>query len=148
VPQSPEGWLITAAKRNLLTVERRRQLAEDPTLTILRPNEKTQASVPQEFPDDRLRLMFVCAHPAIDASIRSALMLQTVLGLDAARVARGFLLAPKTLIKRLVAKLLPPDAEALRLLAPIELCQARKPVQTALGGEIVALDEQDPTCWH
>jgi RNA polymerase sigma-70 factor, ECF subfamily len=209
VPQSPEGWLMTAAKRNLLKVERRRRLAEDPSLTVLHPNEQTPATLPQELPDDRLRLMLVCAHPAIDASVRCALMLQTVLGLDAARIARGFLVAPETLSKRLVrakakiraarirfeepeaadlpmrisavleaiyaaytldwdsedklcgeslaeeawfladlvAKLLPADAEALGLLALIELCQARRPAQTGPGGEIVALEEQDPLRW-
>ena len=46
--------------------------------------------------------MFVCAHPAIDPAARSALMLQTVLGLDAARIASAFLVAPATLSQRLV----------------------------------------------
>ena len=43
----------------------------------------------EEFPDERLKLLFVCAHPAIDPDVHTALMLQTVLGLDAARVARA-----------------------------------------------------------
>ena len=46
--------------------------------------------------------MFVCAHPAIDPAARAALMLQTVLGLDAARIASAFLVAPATLSQRLV----------------------------------------------
>ncbi len=102
VPASPEGWLMTAARRNLLQSARRRQLAEDPTLTVLFPTEDSAAPPDPELPDDRLRLMFVCAHPAIDPSIHAALMLQTVLGLDAARVARAFVVSPEAMTKRLV----------------------------------------------
>ncbi|HVZ42062.1 MAG TPA: DUF6596 domain-containing protein, partial [Candidatus Kapabacteria bacterium] len=53
------------------------------------------------FPDERLGLLFVCAHPAIAASARTPLMLQTVLGLDAARIASAFLLKPATMGQRL-----------------------------------------------
>src|SRR6202034_926652 len=58
--------------------------------------------LPTECPDDRLKLLFVCAHPAIDSSMHTPLMLQTVLGLDAARIARAFLVSPKTMGQRLV----------------------------------------------
>ncbi len=54
-----------------------------------------------QFPDERLKLLFVCAHPAIDPSMHTPLMLQTVLGLDAARIAQAFLIAPKTMGQRL-----------------------------------------------
>jgi RNA polymerase sigma-70 factor (ECF subfamily) len=54
------------------------------------------------FPDDRLALLFVCAHPAIDDAIRTPLMLQTVLGLDAAQIASAFLVAPAAMSQRLV----------------------------------------------
>jgi RNA polymerase sigma-70 factor, ECF subfamily len=50
-----------------------------------------------ELPDERLKLLSVCAHPAIDAAMQTPLMLQTVLGLDAARIAQAFLIAPKTM---------------------------------------------------
>lgn len=60
------------------------------------------ASSPIGFPDERLRLLFVCAHPAIDAAVRTPLMLQTVLGLDAARIAAAFLVSPATMGQRLV----------------------------------------------
>ena len=53
------------------------------------------------FPDERLKLLFVCAHPAIDPAMHTPLMLQTVLGLDAARIADAFLIAPKTMGQRL-----------------------------------------------
>jgi RNA polymerase sigma-70 factor (ECF subfamily) len=60
------------------------------------------ATTDAAFPDERLKLMFVCAHPAIDVAVRTPLMLQTVLGLDAARIASAFLVAPATMGQRLV----------------------------------------------
>lgn len=102
VPASPEGWLLTAARRNLLKAARHRRVTEDPAVTALLPDEHTPAAERPAIPDARLRLMFVCAHPAIDGSVRSALMLQTVLGLDAARIARACLVAPEAMTKRLV----------------------------------------------
>jgi RNA polymerase sigma-70 factor (ECF subfamily) len=59
------------------------------------------ASSPTGFPDDRLKLLFVCAHPAIDSTARTPLMLQVVLGLDAARIADAFLVRPTTMGQRL-----------------------------------------------
>ena len=102
VPDSPEGWLMTAAKRNLLKAARRRRHTEDPALTVLFAGDEDAAPPAVAVPDDRLRLMFVCAHPAIDATVRSALMLQTVLGLDAARIAQAFLTSSEAMTKRLV----------------------------------------------
>lgn len=102
VPASPEGWLMTAAKRHLLKRARRLRRDEDPTLTVLFPTAHDEAPVPVAVPDDRLRLMFVCAHPAIDPAVRSALMLQTVLGLDAARIAEAYLVSGEAMTKRLV----------------------------------------------
>ena len=102
VPASPDAWLLTAARRRLLMAARRQRLADDPTLTVLWPNEHEAAPDAPALPDTRLRLLFVCAHPAIDAGVHSALMLQTVLGLDAARIASAFLVKPETMTKRLV----------------------------------------------
>src|SRR5258708_12023471 len=53
-------------------------------------------------PDDRLPLMFACAHPAIDPGIRAPLILQTTLGFDAAAIASAFLVSPATMGQRLV----------------------------------------------
>jgi len=55
-----------------------------------------------QIPDDRLSLMFACAHPAIDAGIRAPLMLQTILGFDAATIGSAFLISPATMAQRLV----------------------------------------------
>jgi RNA polymerase sigma-70 factor (ECF subfamily) len=102
VPSAPDAWLLTTARRELLMAARRQRLAEDPALTVLHPREDAIAPDPQAIPDSRLRLMFVCAHPAIDPAVRSALMLQTVLGLDSGRIASAFLVKPEAMGKRLV----------------------------------------------
>lgn len=102
VPDSPEGWLLAAAKRQLLMTARRQRLADDPTLTVLFPDGEAEAAEAPVLPDSRLRLLFVCAHPAIEPTMRSALMLQTVLGLEAAQIASAFLVKPEAMTKRLV----------------------------------------------
>jgi RNA polymerase sigma-70 factor (ECF subfamily) len=103
VPQNPEAWLLTAARHSLIDLMRHRQvaLASEPTLLLLRDQPK-EATLSTEFPDERLKLLFVCAHPAIDPAMHTPLMLQTVLGLDAARIAHAFLISPATMGQRLV----------------------------------------------
>jgi predicted RNA polymerase sigma factor len=101
VPEKPEAWLLTAARRRLVDNsrhERVRGSAED-TLRLI---AEEPAANPCAIPDKRLELMFVCAHSAIDPSARTPLILQTVLGLDAARIASAFLVAPKAMSQRLV----------------------------------------------
>ncbi len=102
VPQNPEGWLMTAARRSVIDVIRHERvaLASEPTLKLLQ-QDSTETITGTEFPDERLKLLFVCAHPAIDPTMHTPLMLQTVLGLDAARIAQAFLVAPKTIGQRL-----------------------------------------------
>ncbi len=103
VPQNPEAWLLTTARRSFIDLLRHRQVAEasEPTLALLREESKHKTLSP-EFPDERLKLLFVCAHPAIDPAMHTPLMLQTVLGLDAARIAHAFLISPTTMGQRLV----------------------------------------------
>jgi predicted RNA polymerase sigma factor len=103
VPQNPEAWLLTAARRSFIDLVRHRQVAEAsaPTLALLREESKDMTSSPK-FPDERLKLLFVCAHPAVDPAMHTPLMLQTVLGLDAARIAHAFLISPATMGQRLV----------------------------------------------
>lgn len=107
VPEQPEAWLLQVARHRVADIWRHAQVehAAAPGLQVLAEAmalssgpEAGQAAVP----DERLRLLFVCAHPAIDAAARTPLMLQTVLGLDAARIANAFLVAPATLGQRLV----------------------------------------------
>ena len=103
VPQNPEAWLLTAARRSFIDLVRHRQVAEasEPTLALLREESKDMTLSPK-FPDERLKLLFVCAHPAMDPAMHTPLMLQTVLGLDAARIAHAFLISPATMGQRLV----------------------------------------------
>src|SRR5258705_3881739 len=102
VPKNPEAWLLTAARRSLIDVIRHQHVvqASEPTLVLLK-EDSTEAALSTEYPDERLKLLFVCAHPAIDSAKHTHLMLQTVLGLDAARIAQAFLIAPKTMGQRL-----------------------------------------------
>jgi predicted RNA polymerase sigma factor len=102
VAQNPEAWLMTAARRSLIDSIRHEKVVLDsePTLKFLRESS-TEAALSTEFPDERLKLLFVCAHPAIDPAMHTPLMLQTVMGLDAARIAQAFLIAPKTMGQRL-----------------------------------------------
>lgn len=102
VPARPEAWLLTTARRLLIDRRRARAVRADaePTLALLaQEHAMTETAL---FPDERLKLLFVCAHPAIDVAARAPLMLQTVLGLDAARIARAFLTSPAALGQRLV----------------------------------------------
>ncbi|MBV8635181.1 MAG: RNA polymerase subunit sigma-70 [Burkholderiaceae bacterium] len=118
VPSSPEAWLLTTAKRNLLMQARHDKLSQDPALAILFPGEGDAAPEPEAFPDHRLKLLFICAHPAIDPAIHSALMLQTVLGLDANRIASAYLVKPETMTKRLVRAKSKIKATAIRFEEP------------------------------
>jgi len=103
VPQNPEAWLLTAARRSLIDFFRHQKVvsASEPDL-LLFTQGPAETSVEPNFPDERLKLLFVCAHPAIDPAMHTPLMLQTVLGLDAIRIASAFLVPPKTMGQRLV----------------------------------------------
>ncbi|HEV2977981.1 MAG TPA: DUF6596 domain-containing protein [Casimicrobiaceae bacterium] len=103
IPRVPEAWLLTVARRKLLDSARRRRTGEEaiPTLELLANQIEDEESA-AAIPDDRLRLMFACAHPAIDAGVRAPLILQVVLGFDAATIASAFLVAPATMSQRLV----------------------------------------------
>jgi RNA polymerase sigma-70 factor, ECF subfamily len=72
-----------------------------PTLALL-ADELDDATGETGIPDERLRLVFACAHPAIDAGVRAPLILHAVLGFDAAAMAPAFLVAPSTMGQRLV----------------------------------------------
>ena len=101
VPANPDAWLLTAARNQALNTVRHQAVAEaaGADLALL---QEVWAPEPAEFPDDRLKLLFVCAHPAIDEAVRTPLMLQTVLGMDAVQIGAAFLVAPATMGQRLV----------------------------------------------
>lgn len=111
IPDSPESWLLTVArnrnKDRLRSSAHRTSLAGD---TLEQMERRCDAAIAktldtsqtEELPDERLKLLFVCAHPAIDASIRTPLMLQSVLGLEAATIASAFAIPTATMAQRLV----------------------------------------------
>jgi predicted RNA polymerase sigma factor len=102
-PSSPEAWLLTVARRKAIDMHRGRLRHEIAGNQLRIMAEGLDAAAAEsEIPDQRLALMFACAHPAIDAGIRAPLILQVVLGLDAAMIASAFLISPVAMGKRLV----------------------------------------------
>ena len=102
IPANPEGWLLTVARNRL------RDLWKSSGYRMTEPlDEIDYAPTSLEddmpaIPDRRLELMLVCAHPAIAPNIRTPLMLQSVLGVEAAAIATAFAVEPATMAQRLV----------------------------------------------
>jgi RNA polymerase sigma-70 factor (ECF subfamily) len=99
-PANPEGWLMTVARRKLIDMVRAE--SRHPFADVELQSLEAVVTDAGELPDERLAMMFACAHPAIDAGIRSPLILQVVLGLDAKAIASAFLTSPAAMGKRLV----------------------------------------------
>lgn len=210
-PANPEGWLLTVARRTLIDGVRRAHIHERALLDLQHALPADAPEPGADLPDYRLALLFACAHPALDPAIHTPLMLQAVLGVNAATIAAAFLVAPaamsqrlvraKTKIKqagipfrlpgrdawsgrlgavldaiyaifavgwtdpdgtdgaraalaeeavllaRLVAELLPAEAEALGLYALLLHSAARRPARRTAAGAYVPLAEQDPARW-
>lgn len=107
VPRNPGAWLTTAA-RNLATDSLRRRgtegtkLREWLTLDVTTPEDPTAAILAAPAWDDRLRLLFTCAHPALPLDARVALTLRSVGGLSTSEVARAFFVSEQTMAQRIV----------------------------------------------
>jgi predicted RNA polymerase sigma factor len=103
IPGNPQAWLLTAARNRLLDHARHLEVRGQGARTLeILADELHEAPEPDALPDERLKLLFVCAHPAIDPDMHTPLMLQTVLGLDAVAIGRAFLVSPKAMGQRLV----------------------------------------------
>ena len=104
IPQKPEAWLLHVARNRVIDAARRNQVRQNSEkfLQQIAEEAETVAVTHEHFPDERLKLLFVCAHPAIETAARTPLMLQTVLGIDAARIASAFLVSPAAMSQRLV----------------------------------------------
>ncbi|MEM9234796.1 MAG: DUF6596 domain-containing protein [Pseudomonadota bacterium] len=155
VPNKPEAWLITVA-RNRITDQARRGITarEGETEVLLRQAERDAAAedaTSWPLPDPRLALLFACADPSVPEPARSPLMLQTVLGLSAARIAPLFLVSAAALGQQLsrakaaLAKtgsgLTPPPLEDWPGLLPPVL-------QTIYGAFAAGLDARDEELAH
>jgi RNA polymerase sigma-70 factor (ECF subfamily) len=213
IPRVPGAWLTTVARNRALDRLRRsateaRKLSEVATLL---PNDPEVTLDESGVPDDRLRLIFTCCHPALRLEARVALTLRTLAGLTTAEIGRAFLVPEPTMAKRLVrakhkirsagipyrvppahllperltgvlavlyllfnegysassgadlvrrnlcaeairlgrvlAALMPDDAEVLSLVALLLLQDSRRPARVDAEGELVRLEDQDRTRW-
>jgi RNA polymerase sigma-70 factor, ECF subfamily len=104
VPDNPDAWLLTVARRRQTDAIRRRQTRTvgEEHLTLIADELEAAAAEGQVIPDRRLALMFACAHPAIERGMRAPLILQTILGLTAEDISAAFLIPPATMGQRLV----------------------------------------------
>jgi RNA polymerase sigma-70 factor, ECF subfamily len=109
VPTNPGAWLTTTARRKAIDRLRREARRVDKEALLQRllgiereASAEEDEAVPSAIPDDRLRLIFTCCHPALSPEARVALTLRTLGGLSTTEIARAFLIAEETLAQRLV----------------------------------------------
>ena len=104
VPRNPEAWLLVAARHRLVDRARRerRFVALDDALATAATLAEDELDRTEALSDERLAMLFACAHPSLPRAIHGPLMLQAVLGFNAQRIASAFLVAPATMGQRLV----------------------------------------------
>lgn len=104
VPREPQAWLLVAARNRFVDRARRSGRADRLHERLVLAARDAQQAFARggDVTDERLALMFACTHPAIPRDVRAPLMLQVLLGVDAARIASAFLVAPATMSQRLV----------------------------------------------
>ncbi len=213
VPNNPEGWLYRVAYRaalDMLRIAGRSRAISSAEMEIA-VTDAPMDDDERQIPDDRLRLLFICCHPALASHDSACLALRLVCNLSVAEIARAFLLAETTLSQRLVrakrkiaeagipfglpppqlwtqrieavlialevayskahedaagsnqhagfaveitaltkmvAELLPDQADALALAAVVRFSEARRPARVDAAGMMVPLSEQDPLLWN
>ena len=106
IPDSPRAWIIQTAKHKAIDRIRRQQRYAEKLALYSSPEPPEASSVPdydtEEIPDDRLRLIFTCCHPALALDSQVALTLRTLCGLETDEIARAFLVSETTMAQRLV----------------------------------------------
>jgi RNA polymerase sigma factor (sigma-70 family) len=100
VPSKPGGWLTTVSRRRALDLIRREATVRRLLPLLIEPDGEPEHDV-DDFPDDRLRLMFICCHPALTPDAQIALTLRLVCGLRTPEVARAFLVSEATMAARI-----------------------------------------------
>ncbi len=104
IPGRAGAWLTTAARNRAVDVLRRKAVGAAKLREVAAMSHELEppAAGESSVPDDRLRLMFTCCHPALSLEARVALTLRTLAGLTTAEIARAFLSSEPTMAKRLV----------------------------------------------
>ncbi|MDT7547319.1 MAG: hypothetical protein QOE99_3429 [Actinomycetota bacterium] len=133
IPASPGAWLTTTARRKALDRLRRDATLRRKLPLLVEPEEATQPAA-EAVPDDRLRLLFTCCHPALSPEAQVALTLRLVCGVQTAEVASAFLVPEPTMAARITrAKKKIADARIpYRVPDPAELPDRLDPVLTAV----------------
>ena len=101
VPRRPGAWLTTVARNRALDHMRRDQLGVTKLQEAAMLNPADEGTGVEEVPDDRLRLMFTCCHPALALEAQVALTLRTLAGMTTPEIARAFLVPESTMAQRL-----------------------------------------------
>jgi RNA polymerase sigma factor (sigma-70 family) len=129
VPKNPSAWIMRASRNLALDVVRRRKVFQNKQAEIIRLMDRDGATPDEaifsedEISDDRLRLMFVCCHPAIPAEAQVALALKTLCGFSVAEIGHAFLSTEAAIAKRLTR-------------AKQKISQGRIPFEIPAGGEL------------
>ncbi len=100
VPRNPGAWLTTTARRRAIDLLRRDSTLRRKLPLLVEPDEATAQEGGSVIPDDRLRLMFTCCHPALAREAQVALTLRLVCGLSTAEIAQAFLVPEPTMAAR------------------------------------------------
>src|SRR5580692_1718471 len=108
IPHNPAAWITATAHRKLIDQSRRERTKREKqeslryeTEVLHQPDNAAAEEVAMQFPDDRLRLIFTCCHPALNPEGQVALTLREVCGLSTQAVARAFLIGEETMAQRL-----------------------------------------------
>src|SRR5579859_4039301 len=101
IPRNPGAWLTTVARRRAIDRLRRAATLERAAVILDPPDEQDESDMDSSIPDDRLKLMFTCCHPALALEAQVALTLHTLGGLSTQEVARAFLVPVPTMAQRL-----------------------------------------------